>query len=67
MAGRAIGSTLGTGRRERAKAKPVDSEASLERGVQGIVAALRELGELRDSGLLTGEEFVDLKRRLIGR
>jgi PPE-repeat protein len=67
MAGRAIGSTLGTGRRERAKANPVGSEASLERGVQGIVTALRELAELRDSGLLTGEEFVDLKRRLIGR
>jgi PPE-repeat protein len=67
MAGRAIGSTLGTGRRERAKANPVGSEVPLERGVQGIVAALRELAELRDSGLLTGEEFVDLKRRLIGR
>jgi PPE-repeat protein len=69
MAGRAIGTTLGTGRRERAKATPACSGALLERGgvVEGIVAALRELAELRDSGVLTGEEFLDLKRRLIGR
>jgi hypothetical protein len=42
---------------------------SLERGgvVKGIAAELRELAELRDSGVLTDEEFLELKRRLLGR
>jgi PPE-repeat protein len=69
LAGRAIGSTLGTGYRERAKATPAGSEASREGGsvVEGIVTVLPKLAELRDSGLLTEEEFVELKRRLLGR
>jgi Short C-terminal domain len=69
VAGRAIGSTLGTGHRERAKATPAGSEASREGGgvVEGIVTVLPKLAELRDSGLLTEEEFVELKRRLLGR
>jgi len=69
LAGRTIGSTLGTGRRERAKATPGDSEALRERGgvVKGIAAELRELAELRDEGVLTEEEFLELKRRLLGR
>jgi len=33
----------------------------------GIAAELRELAELRDSGILTDEEFSEQKRRLLGR
>jgi PPE-repeat protein len=67
-ASRALSSALGTGHRERAKATTADTE-SLERGgvVKGIAAELRELAELRDSGVLTNEEFLELKRRLLGR
>jgi PPE family protein/putative oligomerization/nucleic acid binding protein len=67
-ASRALSGALGTGRRERAKATTADTE-SLERGgvVKGIAAELRELAELRDSGVLTNEEFLELKRRLLGR
>jgi hypothetical protein len=35
--------------------------------VTGIGAELRELAELRDSGILTDEEFSELKRRVLGR
>jgi hypothetical protein len=35
--------------------------------VKGIAAELRELAELRESGVLTDEEFLELKRRLLGR
>jgi PPE-repeat protein len=68
-ASRALSSALGTGRRERVKATTGDGEASLERGgvVKGIAAELRELAELRDSGVLTNDEFLELKRRLLGR
>ncbi|MEB3981803.1 PPE domain-containing protein [Mycobacterium sp. 663a-19] len=68
-ASRALSGALGGGgRRERAKATTGDTE-SLERGgvVKGIAAELRELAELRDSGVLTNEEFLELKRRLLGR
>jgi hypothetical protein len=67
-ASRALSGALGTGRRERAKA-PTGETESLERGgvVKGIAAELRELAELRDSGVLTDEEFLELKRRLLGR
>lgn len=67
-ASRALSGALGTGRRERAKTAASGTE-SLERGgvVKGIAAELRELAELRDSGVLTEEEFLELKRRLLGR
>jgi hypothetical protein len=67
-ASQALSGALGTGRRERAKAISGGTE-SLERGgvVKGIAAELRELAELRDSGVLTDEEFPELKRRLLGR
>jgi PPE-repeat protein len=68
-ASRALSGALGgAGRRERAKATTGDTD-SLERGgvVKGIAAELRELAELRDSGVLTDEEFLELKRRLLGR
>jgi hypothetical protein len=35
--------------------------------VTGIAAELRELAELRDSGILTDEEFSEQKRRILGR
>jgi hypothetical protein len=35
--------------------------------VTGIAAELRELAELRDSGILTDDEFTEQKRRLLGR
>lgn len=67
-ASRALSGALGTGRREGAKTTASGTE-SLERGgvVKGIAAELRELAELRDSGVLTEEEFLELKRRLLGR
>lgn len=67
-ASRALSGVLGTGHRERAKTTTGGTE-SLERGgvVKGIAAELRELAELRDSGVLTDEEFLELKRRLLGR
>jgi hypothetical protein len=67
-ASQALSSALGTGRRQRAKATTGETE-SLERGgvVKGITAELRELAELRDSGVLTNEEFLQLKRRILGR
>lgn len=67
-ASRALSGALGTGRREGAKTAASGTE-SLERGgvVKGIAAELRELAELRDSGVLTEEEFLELKRRLLGR
>jgi PPE-repeat protein len=67
-ASRALSGALGTGRREPAKAAAGET-GSLERGgvVKGIAAELRELAELRDSGVLTDEEFLELKRRLLGR
>ncbi|HEY2500922.1 MAG TPA: PPE domain-containing protein [Mycobacterium sp.] len=68
-ASRALSTVLGTGRRERAKATTTGETESLERGgvVKGIAAELRELAELRESGVLTDEEFLELKRRLLGR
>lgn len=68
-ASRALSTALGTGHRERAKATTTGETGSLERGgvVKGIAAELRELAELRESGVLTDEEFLELKRRLLGR
>jgi hypothetical protein len=68
-ASRALSSALGTGRPERARATTTGETESLERGgvVKGIAAELRELAELRESGVLTDEEFLELKRRLLGR
>ena len=71
MAGRAIGATASKGRRERVGATPhahaVLPHTSPGGPVRGIAAELRELAELRDSGILTDEEFSEQKRRLLGR
>jgi PPE-repeat protein len=70
MAGRALGSTASLARREQGGATtgkrielPQRSTAGL---VTGIAAELRELAALRDSGILTNEEFTEQKRRLLG-
>jgi PPE-repeat protein len=70
MAGRALGSTASLARREQGGATtgkrielPQRSTAGL---VTGIAAELRELAALRDSGILTDEEFTEQKRRLLG-
>lgn len=61
MAGRALGGTPGAGRNpERTGPK------GTIRSVAEIAAGLRELGELRESHLLTDEEFTTLKQRLLG-
>jgi PPE-repeat protein len=68
-ASRALSSALGTGRRERVKATTGDGEVPLEKSaaVKGIVSDLEKLAELRGAGVLTDEEFLELKRRLLGR
>jgi PPE-repeat protein len=80
MAGRAMAGTTGTGgpsHRERIGAptrKPTEPpqpepteppQASAGGPITGIAAELRELAALRDSGILTDEEFTEQKRRLL--
>jgi hypothetical protein len=71
MAGRAIGGTASMGRRERVGATPqahaMSPQSSPGGPARGIAAELRELAELRNSGILTDEEFSEQKRRLLGR
>ena len=76
MAGRAIGGTVGPDRRERigasTRACPAPAHSPPCGPVTGIAAEIREfadvlgkLGALRDSGLLTDEEFSEQKQRLL--
>jgi PPE-repeat protein len=78
MAGRAIGGTVSPCRRERGWATTRTRAAPPHRllgdPVAGITAELRERAELlrelatlRDSGILTDEEFSKEKRRLLGQ
>jgi hypothetical protein len=78
MAGRAIGGTVSPGARERigatTRACPAPTPESPSGPMTGIAAEIREftellakLGVLRDSGLLTEEEFSEQKQRLLGR
>ncbi|MGO9156975.1 PPE family protein, SVP subgroup [Mycobacterium sp.] len=75
MAGRAIGGSVSPGHRERigatTRACPAPTPKSPGGPTTGI-AEMREvtellckLGSLRDSGILTGEEFNEQKRRLL--
>ena len=76
MAGRAIGGPVGSGNRERIGAtnriSPTPSAKSPGGPITGvtemreIAELLGKLGSLRDSGILTGEEFNVQKRRLLG-
>ncbi|HET9875384.1 MAG TPA: PPE domain-containing protein [Mycobacterium sp.] len=77
MAGRAMAGSAGRGGRERpatttrerqpAPSKPPDDTTTPDRPATGIeiVAELRGLAELRDSGILTAEEFNKQRERLI--
>jgi PPE-repeat protein len=69
MAGRAMAGTGGTGRREPAAATKRDPTAQQQSPGSGpitsIAAELRELASLRDSGILTEEEFTEQKKRLL--
>jgi PPE-repeat protein len=71
MAGRAIGGPASPGSRGHAgpatRARPAPPQRLPGSPFTGIAAELRELAELRDSGILTDEEFSEQKRRLLGR
>jgi PPE-repeat protein len=71
MAGRAIGGTVSLSPREQVgattRARPAPPHSLPGSPVTGIAAELRELAELRDSGILTDEEFSEQKRRILGR
>ena len=71
MAGRALGTTANLRRREPAAStspkRLQPPQRSLGGPVTGIAAELRELADLRDSGILTDEEFTEQKRRLLGQ
>lgn len=70
MAGRAIRGTVSLAAREHVGATTRPRPASPPRllgSPAGIAAELRELAELRDSGILTDEEFSEVKRRVLGR
>jgi PPE-repeat protein len=73
MAGRAMAGTGGAGgpgRRERIGAPTTSKKAAPPEiptvgPVMSIAAELRELASLRDSGVLTDEEFTEQKKRLL--
>ena len=82
MAGRAMAGTTGAGgagRQERIGVpwrKPKDSQPAEAAEVPqtpaggpitGIAAELRELASLRDAGILTQDEFIEQKQRLLPR
>ena len=70
MAGRAIGGPVSPAGRQHVGATTYARPASPLRllgSPVGIAAELRELAELRDSGILTDEEFSEQKQRLLGR
>ena len=71
MAQRAMGGTgsPGSGKHVGATtcARPAPPQSLPGGRVTGIGAELRELAELRDSGILTDEEFSEQKRRVLGR
>jgi hypothetical protein len=46
---------------------PQAAPASPSSADSGILAQLKLLGELRDSGVLTDEEFIREKNRILGR
>ena len=79
MAGSAVGGGAGAGgskarervgaptRKPAEPAQPEATEPQRPAGgpITGIAAELRELASLRDSGILTEEEFTEQKRRLL--
>ena len=78
MASRAITGTATSGRQERigsiARTRPVSTPtspsgqgATMAADIREFAEALVTLGDLRDSGLLTDEEFTEQKERLLAR
>jgi PPE-repeat protein len=78
MAGQALNGTVGQGRRERigapARARPAPGPGTPGSRTPAIADEIREfadllckLGDLRDAGLLTDEEFNEQKQRLLSR
>lgn len=71
MAGRAADGTGGPGRQQHVMAttgqRLVPPQSLPGSSGTGIAAEIRELAELRDSGILTTAEFSEQKRRLLGR
>jgi PPE-repeat protein len=69
MAGRAMGCTVGLGRRDRVGAVTPERVSPPQRAPSGpvtaIAAELRELAQLHDSQVLTDEEFSELKQRVL--
>lgn len=71
MAGRALGGPPNPGRYPerlavKGKTRPDDPDEETIHPVAEIAASLRDLANLRDSRLLTEEEFSKLKKRLLG-
>lgn len=82
MAGRAVGDTLGVRSRAPSKAATKQHSAAAAASstieensevvnapravVTGIAAEIREFAELRDQGLLTDEQFIEQRNRLLG-
>ncbi len=78
MAGRAIGGPVSPGHRERTGASagacpaptptpPCGPSTGIASEIREFAEVLGKLGALRDSGLLTEEEFNEQKQRLLGR
>jgi PPE-repeat protein len=71
MAQRAIGGTVSPGSGKHVGAftcaRPAPPQSLPGGPITGIATELREIAELRDSGILTDEEFSELKRRVLGR
>jgi len=78
MAGRALSGTPTLGRQGRieamSRARPLQTSpspsghaATIAADVHEFAAALMKLGDLRDSGLLTDDEFTEQKERLLAR
>jgi len=72
IAGRALGGTAGLARQDRGRAitsrdhaQPPQRSSAGGGPVTGIAAELRALAQLRDSGVLTDEEFIKLKQRIV--
>ncbi|WP_343601103.1 PPE domain-containing protein [Mycobacterium sp.] len=66
MAGRGLSATIGPRRSETTPRRP-KPPAQQAGPVTSIAAELRALADLRDSGILTDEEFTEQKHRLLDR
>lgn len=72
MGGSALAGTVNRGRQGSAEASAPRAQAKAPQEppgnpVTGTAAEIREFAELRDSGLITNEEYNEQKQRLLGR